>query len=255
MDIRDHVFLVTGGGSGLGAACVRLLAEGGGRVVLVDVDRDRAAAVAAPLGNAVHWLAADVTDENAVQQAVQAAEERFGGLHGVIQCAGVAWAERLLGPSGPHRLDSFLRVLQVNLVGTFNVARLAAVALSRATPGADGERGVIINTASIAAFEGQVGQAAYAASKGGVAALTLPLARELARWGIRVVTIAPGLFDTPLLAGLPEAARQALRQQVLFPPRLGRPEEFAALVRQVVENPMLNGVILRLDGAVRLPPR
>lgn len=251
MQIKGSAFLVTGGSSGLGAACVRLLAQAGGRVVIADLDRQRGEQLAAELGPAAQFVAADVTDEAAVHAAIGAA----AGLRGVVHCAGVALAERVLGKTGPHSLDAFARVVHINLVGSFNVARLAAAALAQAPPGPDGERGAIVLTASVAAFEGQIGQAAYAASKGGVAALTLPLARELARHGIRVVSIAPGLFDTPLLAGLPEPARQSLGQQVPFPPRLGRPDEFAALVRHVFENPMLNGTVIRLDGALRMAPK
>ena len=191
-----------------------------------------------------------------VRRAVQAAQEAFGGLRGAINCAGVAIAERVLGKEGPHALDHFARVVQVNLIGTFNVIRLAAEAIARAEPlGASGERGVIVNTASVAAFDGQIGQVAYAASKGGVVAMTLPLARELARFGIRVMTIAPGIFDTPMLAALPEPARLSLAQQVPFPHRLGDPTEFAALARHIVENEMLNGEVIRLDGAIRMAPR
>jgi NAD(P)-dependent dehydrogenase (short-subunit alcohol dehydrogenase family) len=252
MKISNHTFLVSGGSSGLGAACVRMLAEAGGNVVIADLNRDKGEALVAELGARVRFASVDVTDEGSVQNAVHAAEQAFGSLNGSIQCAGIAIAERVLGKSGPHPLSAFAKVIQVNLVGTFNVIRLTAQAMARGQPGPDGERGVIINTASVAAFEGQIGQVAYAASKGGVASLTLPVARELARVGIRVVAIAPGIFDTPLLAGLPEPARQSLGQQVPFPSRLGRPDEFAALVRHVIENPMLNGAVLRLDGALRM---
>jgi NAD(P)-dependent dehydrogenase (short-subunit alcohol dehydrogenase family) len=252
MQILNHTFLVSGGASGLGAACVRMLAGAGGNVVIADMNRDKGEALASELGAHVRFVAVDVTEEASVQGAVRAAEQAFGKLHGSVQCAGVAIAERVLGKSGPHPLAAFARVIHVNLVGTFNVLRLAAEAIGRVEPGPDGERGILINTSSVAAFEGQIGQAAYAASKGGVASLTLPLARELARLGIRVVAIAPGIFDTPLLAGLPEPARQSLGQQVPFPSRLGRPDEFASLVRHVIENPMLNGTVLRLDGALRM---
>jgi NAD(P)-dependent dehydrogenase (short-subunit alcohol dehydrogenase family) len=252
MQIQGHTFLVSGGSSGLGAACVRMLAQHGGNVVIADVNKDKGEPFAAELGSRARFAFTDVTDENSVRQAVRTAEEAFGTLHGSIQCAGVAIAERILGKAGPHSLAAFAKVITVNLVGTFNVVRLAAETISRAAPGADGERGVIINTASVAAFEGQIGQVAYAASKGGVASMTLPLARELARLGIRVVTIAPGIFDTPLLAGLPEPARQSLGQQVPFPSRLGRPEEYAELARHIIENEMLNGTVVRLDGALRM---
>ncbi len=252
MQIQDRTFIVTGGGSGLGAATARLLVEAGGYALLADVDAAAGASSARSLGARAAFVHTDVTAPDAVQQAVDAARDRFGGLHGVVNCAGIAIAKKTLGRAGPHDLESFVRVVQVNLVGTFNVIRLAAAAMAENTPTDDGERGVIVNTASIAAFEGQMGQAAYAASKGGVAGLTLPVARDLARNGIRVVTIAPGLFETPMLAGLPEEARASLAQQVPFPPRLGRPAEYALLVRQIVENPMLNGAILRLDGALRM---
>ena len=255
MQIANHTFLVSGGSSGLGAACVRMIAGAGGNVVIADLGRDKGEALAAELAPRVHFAVADVTDEAAVRAAIRAAEETFGGLHGAVGCAGIAIAERVLGKSGPHSLAAFAKVIHVNLVGTFNVARLAAETISRGPPGPDGERGVLVHTASVAAFEGQIGQAAYAASKGGVASLTLPLARELARVGIRVVTVAPGIFDTPLLGALPEPARQSLGQQVPFPPRLGRPDEFAALVRHIIENAMLNGAVIRLDGALRMAPK
>lgn len=252
MQISGHTFMVSGGSSGLGAACVRMLVAAGGNVVIADVNDAAGAKLAAELGNQARFAHTEVTDEARVRAAVNQARETFGGLHGSIQCAGIVLAERVLGKAGPHPLEHFNRVLQINLLGTFNVVRLAAEAMSKNNPGADGERGIIVNTASVAAFDGQIGQAAYAASKGGIASMTLPLARELARVGIRVVAIAPGIFDTPLLAGLPEPARASLGQQVPFPPRLGRPEEFAALVRHVVENEMLNGAVLRLDGALRM---
>jgi NAD(P)-dependent dehydrogenase (short-subunit alcohol dehydrogenase family) len=255
MQVAGSTFLVSGGASGLGAGCARLLHGAGGNVVLADLNRDAGERLAAEFGPRVRFALTDVTDEASVRAAVDTAVQAFGALHGSVQCAGVAVAERLLGKSGPHSLATFTKVITVNLVGTFNVVRLAAEAMSRNTPNAAGERGVIVNTASIAAFDGQIGQAAYAASKGGVVSLTLPLARELARVGIRVMTIAPGTFDTPLLAGLPEAARQSLGQQVPFPSRLGRPEEFAALVRHIVENEMLNGATIRLDGALRMAPK
>ncbi|CAA9564142.1 MAG: 3-hydroxyacyl-CoA dehydrogenase [uncultured Thermomicrobiales bacterium] len=256
MQLRDATFLISGGGSGLGAACTRLFAAAGARVVIADLSAEAGGALAGEIGAAGRFVQADVTDEASVRGAVATAEREFGPLRGAINCAGVATAERVLGREGPHALDSFARVVGVNLIGTFNVIRLAAEALAANEPlGPSGERGVIINTASVAAFDGQIGQAAYSASKGGVAAMTLPIARELARAGIRVVTIAPGLFDTPMLAGLPEAARQSLGQQVPFPSRLGRPDEYAALARHIVENEMLNGEVIRLDGAIRMAPR
>ena len=252
MQIGEHTFLVTGGGSGLGAATARRLAVAGGYVVIVDLDRDRGAALARDIGAHALFVAADVTDEAQVTAAISMACERFGGLHCAINCAGVAPAERVLGRLGPHPLASFNRAIQINLVGTFNVIRLAARAMERNPPNADGERGVIVNTASIAAFEGQVGQAAYSASKAGVAGMTLPIARELAHFGIRVMTIAPGIFETPMLRGMSAEVQASLGTQVPFPARLGRPEEYAMLVEHIVQNPMLNGEVIRLDGAMRM---
>jgi len=252
MQVRGSTFLVSGGASGLGAACVRLLAQGGANVVIADLNKEAGERLAGELGPHVRCAATDVADEASLRAAVDLAVASFGGLHGAVACAGIAVAERVLGKTGPHSLASFARVITVNLIGSFNLLRLAAEAMARNAPTAGGERGVVVMTASVAAFEGQIGQAAYAASKGGVASLTLPAARELARVGVRVASIAPGIFDTPLLAGLPEPARQSLAQQVPFPPRLGRPEEFAALVRHIVENEMINGAVLRLDGALRM---
>jgi NAD(P)-dependent dehydrogenase (short-subunit alcohol dehydrogenase family) len=255
VQIAGNTFLVTGGSSGLGGACVRLLASVGGNVVIADLNKDSGEKLAAELGPRVRFAHCDVTDETSTAAAVEAALKSFGALRGAILCAGIGLAERILGKGGPHALDAFARVIRVNLIGTFNMMRLAAAAMTQAAPLPNGERGVIVCTASVAAFEGQIGQAAYAASKGGVVALTLPAARELARFGVRVVTIAPGTFDTPLLAGLPEAARQSLAQQVPFPSRLGRPDEFAALARHIIENEMLNGEVIRLDGAMRMGPK
>jgi NAD(P)-dependent dehydrogenase (short-subunit alcohol dehydrogenase family) len=255
MKIQGNTFLVSGGSSGLGAACVRMLASAGANVVIADLNRQAGDALAAELGPRVQFAVADVTGEESVQKAVTLAVQTFGALHGSIQCAGIALAEKVHGKSGPNPLASFVKTIQVNLIGTYNVLRLTTAAMLQNAPTASGERGVIINTASVAAFDGQVGQAAYAASKGGVVSMTLPLAREMARHGIRVMTIAPGIFDTPLLAGLPEAARQSLAQQVPFPPRLGRPEEYAALARQLIENEMLNGEVIRIDGALRMAPK
>jgi NAD(P)-dependent dehydrogenase (short-subunit alcohol dehydrogenase family) len=229
-----------------------MLAAAGGNVVIADVNDAAGEQLAQQLGGNVKFAHTEVSDEARVKTAVATACQSFGGLHGVVQCAGVVLAERVLCKAGPHSLEHFVRVIQVNLVGTFNVLRLAADAMQKNKPESDGERGVIINTASVAAFDGQIGQAAYAASKGGIASMTLPLARELARYGIRVAAIAPGIFDTPLLAGLPEPARASLGQQVPFPPRPGKPEEFAALVRHIFENEMINGAVLRLDGALRM---
>jgi NAD(P)-dependent dehydrogenase (short-subunit alcohol dehydrogenase family) len=244
--IEGNTFLVAGGGSGLGAATTNMLAASGARVVVADLKGE------APESG--RFVETDVTDENSVKAAVEAARE-VGELRGAVNCAGVASAEKVLGREGPHSLDSFARVVQVNLVGTFNVIRLAAEAMSQNEPLENGERGVIVNTASVAAFDGQIGQVAYAASKGGVVALTLPVARELARSGIRVMTIAPGIFDTPMMAGLPEDARESLGNQVPFPSRLGRPEEYAHLLKHIVENEMLNGEVIRLDGAIRMAPK
>jgi NAD(P)-dependent dehydrogenase (short-subunit alcohol dehydrogenase family) len=255
MRIAEHVFIVTGGASGLGAATARMVAAGGGRVVIADVNRAAGEALAQELGAAARFVAADITEEASAQAVVAEAEAAFGGLHGLANCAGIAIGEKVLGRDGPHALASFARVIAINLVGTFNMIRLAAVAIAKSAPGADGERGVIVNTASVAAFDGQIGQAAYAASKAGVAGLTLPIARELARNGIRVVTIAPGLFETPMMAGLPAEVQASLGSAVPFPSRLGRPEEFAAMVRAICENPMLNGEVIRLDGALRMAPR
>jgi NAD(P)-dependent dehydrogenase (short-subunit alcohol dehydrogenase family) len=245
VQIAGKTFLVAGGGSGLGAATVDMLAASGARVVVADLEGE------APEGG--RFVETDVTDEDSVRAAVGEALES-GELRGAVNCAGVASAEKVLGREGPHALDAFAQVVQVNLVGTFNVIRLAAEAMAHSEPFENGERGVIVNTASVAAFDGQIGQVAYAASKGGVVSLTLPVARELAKSGIRVMTIAPGIFDTPMMAGLPEAARDSLGKQVPFPPRLGEPEEYAALVKHIIENEMLNGEVIRLDGAIRMAP-
>jgi NAD(P)-dependent dehydrogenase (short-subunit alcohol dehydrogenase family) len=255
MQIGNHVFLVTGGASGLGAATARLIAADGGSVVIADFDGAAGQALANELGSTARFALSDVTSERDAQAAVELAHEAFGHLHGLVNCAGIAPSEKVLGREGPHRLESFAKTININLVGTFNMIRLAAAAIAKEDPGADGERGVIVNTASIAAFDGQIGQAAYAASKGGVAALTLPIARELARSGIRVVTIAPGIFETPMMAAFPHGVQDALAKSVPFPERLGFPAEFAALVRHIIENVMLNGETIRLDGALRMAPR
>ena len=255
MQISGTSVVVTGGASGLGTATVRLLHAQGARVTIADLNEEAGAALQRELGERSVFVPTDVVDEASVQRMVDQTVERHGGVHVLVNCAGIAIAERILGRSGPHALEHFVRVIQINLVGTFNTLRLAAAAMARNQPNAEGERGVIVNTASVAAFEGQIGQAAYAASKAGVAGLTLPAARELARDGIRVVSIAPGIFDTAMLAGLPEPARESLGKQVPFPPRLGRPEEYAALVQHIVENVMLNGETIRLDGALRMAPR
>ncbi len=255
MRIEGKTFLVTGGASGLGRAAAEAVLAAGGHAVLVDVNAETGAAAEAALGAKAAFAKADVTSEADVQAAVTLAATRFGGLHGVVNAAGICPAAKVLGKNGPHALDLFEKTVRVNVVGTFNVIRLAAAAMTGNTPDEGGERGVIVNTASIAAFEGQIGQAAYAASKGGVVGLTLPVAREFAPLGIRCVTLAPGIFDTPLLAALPEPARISLGQQVPFPSRLGRPDEYGALVRHVIENVMLNGEVIRLDGALRMAPR
>jgi NAD(P)-dependent dehydrogenase (short-subunit alcohol dehydrogenase family) len=255
MQIKNRVFIVTGGGSGLGAAVARSLVADGAQVVIADIDRAAGQATAAELGDNLRFAPTDVTSEADGKAAVQLALDSFGHLHGLVNCAGVAPGEKVVGREGPHRLESFARAVSINLIGTFNMIRLAADAIVKEMPGEDGERGVIVNTASIAAYDGQIGQAAYAASKGGVVALTLPIARELARYGLRVVTIAPGIFETPMMAGLPQDVQDSLGQGVPFPPRLGRPPEYAALVRHICENTMLNGEVIRLDGALRMPPR
>ena len=255
MDVKDKAVLVSGGASGLGGACVRLLSEAGAHVIIADLNDAQGQALAGELGDHVRFVRTNVTDEDSVKAAVQAAVDNFGGLHIAINCAGIATAEKVLGKDGPASLASFSRVIQINLIGTFNVIRLASAAMINNAPAEGGERGVIINTASVAAFDGQIGQAAYSASKGGVVGMTLPIARELARYGIRVMTIAPGIFDTPMLAGLPEPARVSLGQQVPFPPRLGQPREYAALAKHIIENEMLNGEVIRLDGAIRMAPK
>ncbi|MBA3268870.1 MAG: 3-hydroxyacyl-CoA dehydrogenase [Acidobacteria bacterium] len=255
MNITSKAFLVTGGASGLGRAAAEAILSAGGRVVLLDVNADTGRAVQQGLGDNTRFAQADVTSEEQVRSAVDLAVSQFGALHGVVNAAGIGPAAKVLGKNGPHPLDLFEKTIRVNLIGTFNVIRLAAAAMAQNTPETSGERGVIINTASIAAFDGQIGQPAYAASKGGIVALTLPVAREFASIGIRVVTIAPGIFDTPLLAALPEAARASLGQQVPFPSRLGKPAEYAALARHIIENEMINGEVIRLDGALRMAPR
>jgi NAD(P)-dependent dehydrogenase (short-subunit alcohol dehydrogenase family) len=255
MQIPGNTFLVSGGASGLGAACVRMFAQAAGNVVIADLNQAAGEALAAELGAQVRFARTDVADEASVHAAVELATRTFGNLRGSIQCAGIGLAEKVHGKNGPAPLAGFVKTIQVNLIGTYNVVRLASAAMLNNTPSAGGERGVVVNTASVAAFDGQIGQAAYSASKGGVVGMTLPLAREFARHGIRVMTIAPGIFDTPLLAALPEPARLSLAQQVPFPPRLGRPDEFAALVRHIVENEMLNGEVIRLDGAIRMAPK
>jgi NAD(P)-dependent dehydrogenase (short-subunit alcohol dehydrogenase family) len=252
MQLSDRTLLVTGGASGLGLAAAEMVVAQNGRAVILDLNEAAGAAFEARHAGAVRFVRADVTSESDVAAAVEAAVSSFGALHGLINAAGIAVAERALPKEGPQPLAHFTRVVQINLIGTFNAIRLAAAAMATNAPDPNGERGVIVNTASVAAFDGQIGQVAYSASKGGIVSMTLPLAREFARFGIRVMTVAPGTFDTPLLANLPEAARLSLAEQVPFPSRLGRPEEYAALVRHIFENEMLNGEVIRLDGAIRM---
>jgi NAD(P)-dependent dehydrogenase (short-subunit alcohol dehydrogenase family) len=255
MQIKDKVFVVTGGGSGLGAAVARLLVAEGGKIVIADVNVAAGEAMAAELGESARFLATDVTNDEQGQAAVACALDAFGHLNGLVNCAGVAPGEKILGRERPHHLASFAKAININLIGSFNMLRLAAAAIAREEPGVDGERGVIVNTASVAAYDGQIGQAAYAASKAGIVGLTLPAARELARYGIRVVTIAPGIFETPMMAGMPQEVQDSLGKSVPFPSRLGRPAEYAALVKHICENTMLNGEVIRLDGALRMGAR
>lgn len=252
MRIDESVFLISGGASGLGLATARELVGQGGKAVLLDINAEAGQQALAELGVNARFVRADITREEDGRAAVAQVLEAFGALHGLVNCAGVAPAEKVLGRNGAHGLDSFRRTVEVNLIGSFNLLRLAAEAMAQNAPNVEGERGVIINTASVAAFDGQMGQAAYAASKGGVAALTLPAARDLARSGIRVMCIAPGVFETPMMAGMPQEVRDSLAANVPFPPRLGRPDEYAALVRHILENTMLNGEVIRLDGALRM---
>jgi NAD(P)-dependent dehydrogenase (short-subunit alcohol dehydrogenase family) len=252
MEIQGNVFLITGGASGLGAAAARWLAGLGATVVLADVNVAEGEALAAKLGG--KFVKCDVTREDDGKAAVAAAQA-LGTLRGLVNCAGIAIGSKTVGRDGPHPLDAFARVIQINLIGTFNMIRLAATAMSQSEPNGEGERGVIVNTASVAAYDGQMGQAAYAASKGGVASLTLPVARDLSRSGIRVMTIAPGIFETPMMLAMPAEVQASLGQMVPFPPRLGKPSEYAMLVEQIVRNPMLNGEVIRLDGAIRMQPK
>lgn len=253
--MKDVVALVTGGASGLGQATVKALVAAGAKAVIVDRDQERGEAAAKELGDAAKFVATDVTDEAQVKEAVETATS-MGPLKVAVSCAGVGWAARTVNKEGePHALDLFQKIVGVNLVGTFNVLRLAASAMMKNDADGDGQRGVIVNTASVAAFDGQIGQVAYAASKGGVAAMTLPAARDLSKAGIRVMTVAPGTFDTPMLAGLPEKARESLAAAIPNPARLGKPEEFGALVRHIVENGYLNGEVIRLDGSLRMAPK
>ena len=255
MEIQSRTFFVTGGGSGLGAATARLIAADSGNVMIADVNGEAGERLAGEIGEKARFRRTDVTDEASVQAAVEAALDAFGGLHGLVNCAGVGPAQKVLGREGPHSLQDFRKTVEINLTGTFNAMRLAAAVMAENQPDGGSERGVIVNTASVAAFDGQIGQPAYAASKGGVVALTLPAAREFAPLGIRVMAIAPGIFETPMLAALPEPARDSLGKQVPFPARLRRPEEYAALARHIIQNQMLNGEVIRLDGAIRMAPK
>jgi NAD(P)-dependent dehydrogenase (short-subunit alcohol dehydrogenase family) len=255
MLMKDTRAIVTGGASGLGLAVAELVVAAGGKVALFDVNDQAGVDAVRTLGTAASFHKVDVTAEQAVSAAVAAATELMGGLNLAVSCAGVGWPKRMLGKEGSMPGEFFRKVIEINLIGTLLVCKEAAAAMQKNSPNAEGERGALVMTASVAAFDGQIGQVAYAASKGGIVGMTLPMARELASSGIRVVTIAPGLFMTPMMAGLPEEARASLGKQVPFPPRLGKPEEYAQLVRQVVENPMLNGETIRLDGAIRMAPR
>jgi NAD(P)-dependent dehydrogenase (short-subunit alcohol dehydrogenase family) len=255
MNLKNAVAIITGGGSGLGEATAREFAAAGATIAILDLPNSPGPTVAESFGDKGLFVAADVVSPDEAERAIAKTAERFGTIHIAVNCAGIGRAQRTVTKDGPHSLDLFNKVVQVNLVGTFNVIRLAARQMAKNSPNSEGERGVVINTASVAAFDGQIGQAAYSASKAGVVGLTLPVARDLASFGIRICTIAPGTFDTPMLALLPEPARKALGAQIPFPPRLGRPAEYASLARQIVENVMLNGETIRLDGALRMPPR
>ena len=255
MHLKGRTVLVTGGASGLGGATVDMVVATGGRAVIVDINEQTGNAAVSRHGDAVRFVKADVSSDAEMQRAVDAGVKAFGGIHGLVCAAGIAVAERVLPKEGTLPLERFTRVINVNLIGTFNAIRLTAAAMAGNAANEAGERGVIVTTASVAAYDGQIGQAAYSASKGGIVAMTLPIAREFARMGVRVMTIAPGTFDTPLMGNLPEAARQSLAQQVPFPSRLGRPPEYAALVKHIFENEMLNGEVIRLDGAIRMAPK
>ena len=252
MEIQGKVFVITGAGSGLGAATAAMLVEAGARVLIADINEEGGRATEKALGDAAVFVRTDVADEGSARAVFEMADSRFGALHGLVNCAGIAPAEKIVGRDGPHRLDSFQRAININLVGSFNMLRLAAERMSQAAPQASGERGVIINTASIAAFDGQLGQAAYSASKAGLVGMTLPVARELARYGIRVMTVAPGIMETPMLMNMPQEVQDSLGKMVPFPSRMGRPAEYAALVRHIIENEYLNGEVIRLDGAIRM---
>ena len=256
MDIAGHTAIVTGGGSGLGEATVRAIVAAGGNAVILDLAKSQGAQIAEELGKQAVYAETNITKEDQVTDALDTAVDQFGSIEIAVNCAGIGSAGRTIGKQNePFSLDLFRLTIEINLIGTFNVIRLAAARMNENTPNSDGERGVIINTASVAAFDGQIGQCAYSASKGGVVGMTLPIARDLSRHGIRVMTIAPGLFETPMLMGLPEPAREALGASIPFPSRLGRPPEYASLACQIIENPMLNGEVIRLDGAIRMPPK
>jgi NAD(P)-dependent dehydrogenase (short-subunit alcohol dehydrogenase family) len=255
MQLQGSTFIVTGGASGLGEATARMVVAGGGNAVLADLKEAEGNALAKQLGAKVKFIRTDVTDEASAQSAVAVALAAFGAIHGLVNCAGIVYGEKVVGKDGPATLAGFVRVININLIGTFNMTRLAAAAMTKNAPNDEGERGVIVNTASVAAFDGQIGQAAYAASKAGVAGMTLPMARDLARSGIRVMTIAPGLFETPMVGQIPPEIAESLGKMVPFPPRLGRPSEFASLVAEIVRNVMLNGEVIRLDGAIRMAPK
>jgi NAD(P)-dependent dehydrogenase (short-subunit alcohol dehydrogenase family) len=254
MNLKGSTFIVTGGASGLGAATVRMVVEGGGNAVIADLKESEGEALAKELGS-TGFVRTDVTDEASATAAIAAAVGAYGRVDGLVNCAGIVHGEKVVGKEGPHTLASFARTISINLIGTFNVARLAAAAMAKNTPNSEGERGVIVNTASVAAFDGQIGQVAYSASKAGVAGMTLPMARDLARNGIRVMAIAPGIFETPMVGQIAPEIAEALGKMVPFPPRLGRPSEFASLVREIVQNVMLNGEVIRLDGAIRMAPK
>lgn len=255
MEFKGLTAIVTGGASGLGEACVRRFLGLGANVIIADVNVSRGEALVAEFGKQTRFVKTDVTSETDAETCANAAKETFGSLHILVNCAGIATAQRAVGKDGPLPLEDFAKVIRINLIGSFNMIRICAAQMMGNEPNSEGERGVIINTASVAAYDGQIGQAAYSASKGGIVGMTLPLAREFARSGIRVVTIAPGIMDTPMMAGLPEAARISLGQQVPFPSRLGRPEEYAHLAQFIVENALLNGEVIRLDGAIRMAPK
>jgi NAD(P)-dependent dehydrogenase (short-subunit alcohol dehydrogenase family) len=255
MELPGSTFVVTGGASGLGAATARMIVAGGGNVVLADLNEADGHALVRELGPVARFVRADVTSETDGQAAIVAAVGGFGGLQGLVNCAGIVYGEKVVGKEGPHTLAGFTRTININLIGSFNLTRLAADAMARGTPNAEGERGVLVYTASVAAFDGQIGQAAYSASKAGIVGMTLPIARELARFGIRVMTIAPGVFETPMVGQIPPDIAAALGKAVPFPPRLGRPAEFASLVGEIIRNSMLNGEVIRLDGAIRMAPK